>query len=324
MTAPRTASALPVELVRVVRSGFHEGSHYGAVVVVDGDGQVLHARGPIDAPMFPRSAAKPFQATAMLLAGAELAGPDLALASASHSGEPMHTDRVADLLDAAGLTEADLQCPEAWPLHEPTKLHVQESGGAPRRIYMNCSGKHAGMLGACVVNHWDTASYLDPHHPLQEMVREQVVRLGGVDPTAVAVDGCGAPLFDMPLVALARAFGAVAGAKPGTAEHAVGAAMREYPEMVGGSGREDTWLMRAHPGLLVKAGAEGVHCAALADGRAVAMKVSDGAERARMPVIAAALRSLGLHSDLLDELSTGAVLGGGRPVGTIALAPGVF
>ena len=319
-----TTTADPVELVRVVRSGFHEGSHFGSVVVTDSDGSVLHARGNIDAPVFPRSSNKPFQAVAMLLAGAELEGADLAISAASHSGEPRHTERVAAMLTRVGLSESDLGCPDALPLDETARSEVIVAGGAPRKLYMNCSGKHAGMLSACVAHGWDPTTYLDTDHPLQHSVREQVARLAQENPSAVGIDGCGAPLFAISLTGLARAFGRVNAADPGTAEWAVSHAMREYPAMVGGTGREDTRLMQAHAGLLVKGGAEGVHCAALEDGRTVAVKITDGGDRARMPVLVAGLRLLGLDSDLLDELGTGVVLGGGRPVGTAELAPGVF
>ena len=260
----------------------------------------------------------------MLAAGAQLDGADLAISAASHSGEPMHTSRVQAMLERVSLREGDLGCPEALPLNDAARNEVIAAGGAPRKIYMNCSGKHAGMLTACVEHGWDTASYLDTDHPLQLSVRDQVARLSDETPSAVGIDGCGAPLFAISLVGLARAFGRVNAAAAGSAEHAVSHAMREFPEMVGGTGREDTRLMQAHRGLLVKGGAEGVHCAALADGRTVAVKISDGGDRARMPVLVAGLRMLGLSSDLLDELGVGVVLGGGRPVGSAQLAPGVF
>ena len=314
----------PTELVQVFRSGFHEGSHFGAVVITGPDGEVLLARGPVEDPIFPRSSNKPFQAVAMLLSGAELDGPDLALAAASHSGEPMHVERVLHTLAAHDLRESDLGCPPALPLNEAARNELIARGAAPRKVYMNCSGKHAGMLVACRASDWDVPSYLDPAHPLQESVRAVMARLSGEEPTAVGIDGCGAPLFAISLIGLARAFGRVNAAAPGTAEHAVAAAMREYPEMVGGTGREDTRLMRAHPGLLVKGGAEGVHCAALADGSTVALKITDGADRARMPVLMGGLRLLGVTSDLLDELAVGTVLGGGRAVGQVAVTPGVF
>jgi len=314
----------PIELVRVIRSGFHEGSHFGSVVVVDADGSVLLARGDVEAAVFPRSSSKPFQAVAMLAAGATLAGADLALSAASHSGEPMHTERVRAMLARVGLAESDLGCPEALPLNEGARNEIIAAGGAAARIYMNCSGKHAGMLTACAAHGWDTATYLSPDHPLQLSVRDVLAQLAGETPSAVGIDGCGAPLFAISLTGLATAFGRVNASAVGTAEHAVAQAMREFPEMVGGTGREDTRLMQAHPGLLVKGGAEGVHCAALRNGATVAVKITDGGDRARMPVLMAGLRLLGLESDLITELGTGVILGGGRQVGTAELAPGVL
>nr|WP_240189253.1 asparaginase [Nakamurella flavida] len=311
-----------------MRSGFHECSHYGSMVVTGPDGAILHEAGDPSAAVLPRSSNKPFQAVAMLQAGADLAGADLALASASHSGESMHVTRVLAMLERAGLTEDDLQCPPALPMEEQAKRAVLAEGGEPRRVYMNCSGKHAGMLLACVAQGWDTATYLDPEHPLQRSVRAVVARLADEEPSAVCIDGCGAPLFAIPLTALARAFGRVNAAAPGTVEQTVASAMRNNPEMVGGTGREDTRLMAGLPGLLVKGGAEGVHCASLPDGSTVAVKIADGGDRARMPVLVAGLRRLEVPTDeagaaLLDELGTGVVLGGGRPVGTVQAAPAV-
>ncbi len=333
MSAPAisaTAAVPPVELVRVIRSGFHEGSHFGSVVVLDGGGSVLHAHGDVTSPMFPRSSSKPFQATAMLAAerssgtDLELRGADLALSAASHSGEPMHVDRVLAMLARAGVAERDLGCPDALPLDVLARESVLAAGGGPRRAYMNCSGKHAAMLTTCVTNGWDPASYLSPDHPLQRSIRQEVEVLADESPSAVGVDGCGAPLFAISLTGLALAFGRVNSAAPGTPQRTVADAMRAFPEMVGGTGREDTRLMQAHPGLLVKGGAEGVHCAALPDGAVVAVKIADGGDRARMPVLVAALRSLGLRSELLDELGVGVVLGGGRKVGTVESATGLF
>jgi L-asparaginase II len=157
-----------------------------------------------------------------------------------------------------------------------------------------------------------------------------VARLTREEPAAVGIDGCGAPLFAVSLTALARGFGTVNAAPEGTPERRVADAMRAFPEMVGGSGRDDTRLMRAFPGLLVKGGAEGVHCAALPDGRCVAVKIADGGDRARMPVLVAALRRMGVTSttpeaqQLLAEFAVGVVLGGGEPVGTVTVARGLF
>ena len=313
-----------IELVRVIRSGFHEGSHYGAVVITNADGSVALARGPVDAPVFPRSSNKPFQAMAMLTSGAPLAGPYLALASASHSGELIHTDRVQSMLDAAGFTEDDLGCPVAMPMDEGRRRDIIRVGGEPRRLYMNCSGKHAGMLTACRAAGWDAATYLSPDHPYQREVRAQVAAIAAEEPTATGIDGCGAPLFAISLVALARGFGRLTSSATGTPARTVADAMRAYPELVGGTGRDDTMLMQGIPGLLVKGGAEGVHTAALPDGRAVAVKIFDGGDRARMPVLVAALRHLGLDAPVLDELGTSVVRGGGVPVGLVEPAPGLF
>ena len=182
----------------------------------------------------------------------------------------------------------------ALPLYEGARDEVIRAGGTPRRIYMNCSGKHAGMLAACVAAGWDTSSYLSPDHPLQRSVAAQVERLSGEVPVATGIDGCGAPLFAISLTGLARAFGRLTTADPGTPERTVADAMRAHPELVAGTGRDDTLMMQAIPGLLMKAGAEGVHAAALGDGRAIALKIADGHERARTPVLVAALRHLGV------------------------------
>lgn len=313
-----------VPLVRVVRSGFTECEHHGSLVITGPDGAVLHAVGDVTSPVFPRSSNKPFQAATSLACGAPLAGADLALAAASHSGEPGHVQRVLGILSAAGFTEDDLGCPADLPLDETARAAVTAAGGAPARRYMNCSGKHAGMLAACVAAGWETACYLDPEHPLQQAIAARITDLASEHPAAVGVDGCGAPLFALSLTGLARAFGRVNAAPADSVEGRVTAAMRAHPWMVAGTGRDDTVLMRAHDGLLVKGGAEGVHCAALADGTAVAMKVADGAARARMPLLTAALRRLGLESEALTELATSPVLGGGRPVGVVEVIPGAL
>jgi L-asparaginase II len=313
-----------IELVRVIRSGFHEGSHYGTIVITNADGSVEFAGGPVDEPIFPRSSNKPLQALAMLEAGAALAGADLALAAASHSGELIHTDRVDAMLASAGLSEDDLGCPTALPMNELRRNDVIRAGGSPRRLYMNCSGKHAGMLMACVAAGWNLRSYLSPLHPLQQQVAGQVAELSGETPVATGIDGCGAPLYAISLVGLARAFGRLTSAPDRSPARTVADAMRNHPEMVAGTGRDDTLLMQGIPGLLVKGGAEGVHAAALPDGRAVAVKIYDGGDRARMPALIAGLRRLGADGPVLDQLGTSAVLGGTVPVGKDEAAPGLF
>jgi L-asparaginase II len=221
------------------------------------------------------------------------------------------------VLASAGLDETDLQTPPDLPVDEVEKLAYVAAGGAPSPLVMNCSGKHAAMLATCVVNGWPTDSYCDPGHPLQTSLRATVERLAGEESAAVGVDGCGAPLFALSLTGLARAFAAVATAPVGTPEHRVASAVRRHPEWLGGTRRDVTALIAGIPGLVAKDGAEGVYAAALPDGRAVALKVEDGGQRARPPVMAAALRAIGVDAAVLDDQETAVLLGGGVPVGAV-------
>jgi L-asparaginase II len=317
-----------VELARVYRSGLHEGTHYGALVIVDRDGTVLRQRGDVHRPVFHRSCAKPFQAVAMLDAGLRLAGSDLALAAASQTGEADHVAMVRASLAAGGLSEDDLGCPAELPSDPDARDAVVRRGDHPSRIFMNCSGKHAAMLRTCRIAGWSTANYLDPAHPLQRRIRMTVEHFAGPTHDTVGVDGCGAPVFAGDLVGLARGFGALVTAEPGTSARAVADAMRRSPHLVGGRTSGDTLLMREIPGLLVKLGADGVQCFALPDGRAAAFKISDGAERARLPIVLAALDHLGVRTESVAAaplaIAARTVLGAGRPVGSVVAAPNLF
>ena len=256
----------------------------------------------------------------MLECGLDLDGELLALASASHSGEPFHLEGVRRVLHAAGLSEAALQTPPDFPVDDATKLAYVAAGGQREPIAMNCSGKHAAMLATCVVNGWSTDTYREPTHPLQVALRSTLERLADEPVAATGVDGCGAPVFAVTLVGLARAFVAIATAPAGTPEHRVATAIREHPLWLGGTGRDVTQLVAGIPGLIAKDGAEGVYAAALPDGRAVALKVDDGGQRARPPVMSAALRALGVDAPILAELAETPLLGGGRPVGSVRVA----
>jgi L-asparaginase II len=308
--------SLPV-LAEVVRSGFVEGRHTGSVVALAPDGAPVWVVGDPDAPILPRSSNKPLQAVAMVRAGLDLPPDLLALVTASHNGERAHIDGVRRILALADLSEADLQNTPDLPLHEPSARAHLVAGGDRDRLHQNCSGKHAGMLATCVAAGWPTESYRDPDHPLQREIRRTVEELTGEPIAAVAVDGCGAPLFAVSLRGLAGAFGRLVTADPGTPERWVADAMRAHPYLVGGTGRDVTALMTWLPGCLAKDGAEGVYAAALADGAAVAVKIDDGASRARSPVLVAALRRLGATAAVLDELAETAVLGHGVPVGAV-------
>jgi L-asparaginase II len=228
----------------------------------------------------------------MLRCGLKLDGELLALAAASHSGEDFHVEGVRAILASAGLTEEALQCPPDYPLDEQANAAMIAAGAKPDRIHMNCSGKHAAMLATCVAAGWPTESYRDPEHPLQQEIKSAISKLAGEPVAAVGVDGCGAPLMAISVAGLARAFRAMVLAEPGTAERAVADAMRAYPEWTSGTARPERALMKAIPGLLLKSGAEGVEGFALADGRAGAFKMEDGAARGRVPVTAVSTHSL--------------------------------
>ncbi|WP_433298578.1 asparaginase [Actinoplanes sp. CA-030573] len=296
-------------IAEVVRSGFVESVHHGSVAVIGGT-----SRGDVTSPVFPRSSNKPLQTVGMLRAGlVPRDESDLALISGSHFGEPLHVRRVREILAAAGLEPGALRCPASLPLSEQSRDDWLRNQGGPERILMNCSGKHAGMLATCVANGWPLDSYLDPKHPLQVALAEAVSDLAGEPIAAVGVDGCGAPVLALSLTALARAFRRLVEAAPGTYERRVADAMRAHPELVAGTGADDTVLMGAVPGLLAKGGAEGVVAVAVPGVGAVAIKIEDGAMRARTPVLLDELRRLGVGVPVIEQL----ILGGGEPVGEV-------
>ncbi len=301
---------LPV-LAEVVRSGYVEGSHTGSVIAVDRDGTTVLALGDVDQPVFPRSSNKPLQAAGLLAAGWAPADEEqVALATASHSGEPEHLEVVRRMLAQAGLDPHALGCPPMLPLSDAAAHALLARGEQPTPLTMNCSGKHAAMLACCVVNGWPTRTYLEAGHPLQVALQATIEQLAGEPVRHVAVDGCGAPQHALSLRGLAGAYTALVRDQP-----RVVAAMTGHPHLVGGTDRDVTALMQGIPGLVAKDGAEGVYAVGLDDGSAVALKVSDGAARARTPILVAALRRLGVVAPVLDELGTTPVYGGGRVVG---------
>ena len=305
-------------VAEVVRSGYVEGRHHGSVLALRPDGSVALAVGDVDRPIFPRSSNKPLQAVALLEAGWDPADDQqLVLGCASHSGESRHLDVVRRSL--GGLPQDALGCPPSLPLSTEAAHALLAAGGGPTRLHMNCSGKHAAMLATCVANGWPTEGYLAQDHPVQRAVLAGLEGLAGERVAHVAVDGCGAPQHALSLRALARAFGALASAQDG-AQHRTATAIRAEPWLIGGTGRDVTALIEGVPGLVAKDGAEGVWAAALPDGSAIALKIEDGADRARTPVLVAALRALGVQAPLLDELQSTPVLGGGVPVGEVRVA----
>jgi L-asparaginase II len=315
-TTPPALDQAPV-LAHYVRSGFVESAHRASVVATSSDGAHLLALGAVDDPVFPRSSNKPLQTVAMVRSGLRMPAEHLALASASHSGEDFHVSGVRAMLASAGLSEADLQNTPDYPVDEQSREAVIRAGGRKLPITQNCSGKHAAMLATCVVNGWDTATYREPQHPLQQAIAQTLSELTGDPIGAVAVDGCGAPVMAVTLAGLARSFGRLASAQPGTAEAEVADAIRAHPDYLGGTGRDVTALIAQTPGLVAKDGAESVYAVGLADGRGVALKVADGYPRAKPVILAAVLRRLGVESGALAQLESSPVLGHGEPVGAI-------
>jgi L-asparaginase II len=298
--------------------------HRGSLVVLDSAGAVTFAAGAVDRPILPRSSNKPVQATALLAAGwAPGSARELAIGAGSHNGEDGHRDLAAAMLTAAGLGPDDLGCPPALPEYEVTRGAWLATGRAPDRLAMNCSGKHAAMLSACVAAGWPTEGYLSPDHPLQVAIAARLAEAAGEPVTAVVVDGCGAPQHALSVTGLARGVLSLVQAGEGTRERAVADAMRAEPWFVAGSGREDTELMRAVAGLLVKVGADGVHVAALPGRGAVAVKLDDGGERGRTPALAAGLQRLGVGAEELSRWLLTPVSGGDAVVGAVRAAPSV-
>jgi L-asparaginase II len=323
-----TSPVNAVPVAEIVRNGFVEGHHYGSVVALDAAGTPTWSVGDAEVPMLPRSCNKPVQALGMVRLGLDLPPELLALACASHSGEPFHVEGVRRILAGAGLSESDLQTPPDYPLDDAAREALVRNGGERSPALMNCSGKHAAMLATCVANGWPTDTYREPDHPLQQAIAATFSDLTGEPIAVTAVDGCGAPLFSTSLTGLARAFRRLALGVSGSGEAdsdaaRIAGAIRAHPAYVSGTTRDEMALLTAIPGAIGKAGAEGCYAVALPDGRAFALKTDDGAARVRPVLMAEALRRSGvLDEEGVDAEAVGRtglveLLGGGRPVGEI-------
>lgn len=296
--------------VTVTRGDLVESVHWVDAAVADADGNVLVAAGRPEAVTYWRSSAKPFQALPLVrrvLDGPDaLAEEEIAVMCASHSGEEEHVRLVSSILVRFGLSESHLRCGAHPPHHEPSARNLWRAGESPRPIHNNCSGKHAGMLVHAKLLGADLDSYLDPGHPVQRLIIETVSAFSGipVGDIGVGVDGCGAPVFALPLSGMATAYARLA-APEGRVDEAsaraariVAASMRQNPFFVAGTRRLCTALMEAlAPQVVAKGGAEGVYCVGLLEkGWGVALKVRDGAARATGPAIIEILAGLGMLS----------------------------
>jgi len=281
-------------LVQLLREGLVESVHQVHLVVADARGRILLSAGDASLPIFSRSALKPFQALAALKAGVILPEPELATLCSSHNGDIPHCRQVFNLLWRANLESSLLTC--------PTPL------GASSTLAHNCSGKHAGMLLACQAQGWPLQEYTHPKHPLQRFVGKMLGELLGlpVEELIAARDDCGAPTYQMSLTQLARLYARL-GAGESPELEILARSMTRHPDRVAGAGRFDTLLMSQNPDLLSKGGAEGIQCVApMGQGLGLAVKVLDGSERAKYPVVLAVLRRLGWLDDpeaLLDRFA---------------------
>ncbi len=300
-------------LAEYVRGGLVESKHFGHLLALSSNGEEVLLKGDPDALIYPRSAFKSIQASAMARHGLVQEIRHLALVCASHSGTKAQQEGARAILQSAGLNESHLRCVADRPLGV---LERKEWGDKePLPIAMNCSGKHAGMLATCVVNGWPIDTYTDIEHPLQLAIKKELEVLSGEKITQISVDGCGAPTFALTLRGNTRMFHNLAKSEDPIHKQVVAACLA-HPEIVAGIGRTDTDLMQKTPGLFLKGGAEGVQAAFMVDGRTVFFKVIDGADRAHQVILQAAFEKLGVNIDVTRP----EVLGGGKPVGEIRAA----
>ena len=321
---PETGLPPDAPLAAVRRGGIVESVHRGRVAYCDPAGEVLETIGDPEGYIYARSAAKPFQALPLVLSGAAnafgLTEEEISIACASHNGEERHLAVVRSLLAKAGLSESDLQNGVHSPFYRPAAKELARRGEKPTAIHGNCSGKHAGMLAVSVHEGYDRATYREPGHPLQRWILTLLAEVCGVeeDEVLVAGDNCGVPTFALPLRALATGFARLATGEELRDETARAAlrirdAMRAHPFLVAGTDRLDTDLMAATD-LVTKIGAEAVLAAGSSDGWGMALKISDGADRALRPVGYAALARRevpvavelgelrGLHGEIVGEI----------------------
>ena len=269
-------------LATVTRGGIAESLHLGHLIVLNADGSTYLSKGSPELPIFPRSAVKSLQASAMLKAGLTVSDEELAIICASHSGNQSHIDLVIKMLEKRDISISTLKNSVDKPLGEKEKIAWGEK--PPSQLAQNCSGKHAGMLITCKQNGWDMATYLDMNHPLQIAIKNEIEELAGEKVSAVSIDGCGAPLFALSLTGLARSISNLV--KSNEAAHQqITTACTTYPELVAGERRLTTRMMKAVPGLFMKEGAEGIEVCALPDGRVIAIKIIDGSWRPVAPII---------------------------------------
>ena len=305
MVAPGISGEI---LVEVVRDQLVESVHHGHLLILDQAGNVIKSLGSSTSIIYPRSAIKGIQSSAMVRAGLTLDREELALVSASHAGSARHLEIAEKILASVGLDHSSLKNTPDRPLG----VKERRAWGAkdPSSLAANCSGKHAGMIATSKINGWEISSYKDPNHPLQLLIKAEFEKLSGEKVEKVSVDGCGARLFAISLQGLAHAIHNFVNSED-RFHDAVFQACRSFPEMVSGDGRIITESMRQIPDLFAKDGAEGVMIAAIRGKGTIVWKMSDGSQRGDWPLLAATLLHLGakLHFDPVSVYGDGRVVG---------------
>lgn len=302
-----------VKLVEVYRGSLVESVHRGVAVVVDQSGQILEQWGDAGLVTYWRSAAKPVQAVAVVSGGAAeafgLTGEEIALMTGSHDGEPQHVRVIQSILGKAGLRLENLLCGVHPPNNKEAARQLAARGRHPEAWHHNCSGKHGGMLALASHLRADFGNYLHLQHPVQQRMLDTVANFTQLpkEKITIGVDGCGVPVYGMPLFNMALAFARLTGEGAGDSANRVVESMLAHPEMVAGIKGFDTQLIKAAGGkLIAKIGAEGVYCLGL-QGRGIglAVKVEDGNIRALPPVVVEVLARMGvLLPDKLALLKT--------------------
>src|SRR5690625_278413 len=325
------------QLATASRNGFVENRFFGSAVVVDSSGVIIAGAGDPAAGVYARSAWTRLLAFAALQCGADISGPQLALATGSHIGSPWHQQTAADTLAQVGLSTEDLQCTAVMP-QSASQVAAAALEMAPiplerSRLAHNCSGKHAGYLAATVGAGADTEDYLADNNPVQTEVIKVLEQYCETSITHVGVDGCGAPTPVLSLAALARGFGKLG--RAGHDRHAelpaamVTRAMLEYPTAVQGNNRPDTVVLDLL-GLVTKTGADGVLAMAAPDGTAVAVSMIDSTHRATHLIALVLLAQYAPDALSLQDMSevierfVPPIYGGNQAVGSIKLAPAIL
>lgn len=292
-------------LVEEFRGGLLENVHYGAVSIVDEEGTVLYRAGNPHRMTFLRSAAKPIQAMPAMKRHLRetygLTGAETALFTASHRGESYHIDALESILRKTGIHEDSLYCGSTYPLNEEAKAERYRAGESKRKLFHNCSGKHSGMIALCRSAGWDESTYYEPGHPLQREIMNTAAELSGlpVEEIPQGVDGCGLPVFALPLDRIAWVYLKLACpdliSDPATREAAadIAALMNEYPDMIADRQFVCSALLK-DGNLVAKGGAKGVYAIGLRKERiGISLKVSDGSEQVWPCIIATILERLG-------------------------------